>query len=195
LFHLFFDVADEDITAFWAASFVLLILDWRSGKLHQHSARDQPFAIPQPAQDLEHGHDDDDDDDHSGQGTTYDSAPPQIHYDPSSQNPFSDNNRYSGASYNPPTSMPAAGRPSIDAYGAFSDPAPSGFGSSSPATGGYSSPGRRQSQDMSEPRVSRTMQYADPYAAVRASLGNNNQYPASTAHSVPPSYESYQGYR
>jgi len=80
--------------------------------------------------------------------------------------PFSDANAY--------RPEPAAGRPSIDAYGAFSDPPPSGFGP------GPSSP--------TSPGVSRTMQYADPYAAVRATIGN----PSVPAGSQPPSYE-YQG--
>ncbi|OAX31173.1 hypothetical protein K503DRAFT_806301 [Rhizopogon vinicolor AM-OR11-026] len=53
----------------------------------------------------------------------------------------------------------------MDAYGAFLDPAPN------PAV----------------PRVSRTMQYADGYAAVRASLATS---PAATQ-----TYEPYTGYR
>jgi hypothetical protein len=106
------------------------------------------------------------------------------------RSPFSDDNRYSGASgggyggggggygsgggggY-------AAGRPSMDAYGAFSDPAPSGYGASSPGAG---------SGAMPQPGVSRTMQYADPYAAVRASIAGGGQA------SGPPSYDN-QGYR
>ncbi|KIK96567.1 hypothetical protein PAXRUDRAFT_825798 [Paxillus rubicundulus Ve08.2h10] len=87
---------------------------------------------------------------------------------------------YRSSEYSGYTATPAAAsRPSLDAYGAFSDPAPSGFGGVSssfapPLTG-----------DPNVPRVSRTMQYADPYAAVRASL-------AASGHSVgPPSYESY----
>ena len=84
--------------------------------------------------------------------------------------PFSDAYRYSGVSstaigssasgyvspgkYNIPSAPQP--RPSLDAYGAFSDPAPSGFGAP---------PG-----DSGAAGVSRTMQYADPYAAVRASI-------------------------
>ncbi|KAF8484371.1 hypothetical protein JB92DRAFT_3085683 [Gautieria morchelliformis] len=63
-------------------------------------------------------------------------------------------------------------RPSIDAYGAFSDPTPSGFDAPAPAS----------------PGVSRTMQYADPYAAVRASIGG-----ASPQMPQPPTYD-YQEY-
>ncbi|KAJ8580787.1 hypothetical protein M405DRAFT_752850 [Rhizopogon salebrosus TDB-379] len=77
------------------------------------------------------------------------------------------------------TNYPAS-RPSMDAYGAFSDPAPSGFGGVSTT---YAPP----PSDPATPRVSRTMQYADPYAAVRASL--------ATSTTSPPSYEPYTGYR
>jgi hypothetical protein len=77
------------------------------------------------------------------------------------------------------TNYPAL-RPSMDAYGAFSDPAPSGFGGVSTT---YAPP----PSDPATPRVSRTMQYADPYAAVRASL--------ATSTTSPPSYEPYTGYR
>lgn len=89
------------------------------------------------------------------------------------------------------TSYPAS-RPSMDAYGAFSDPAPSGFGgvsaSYAPAAS-ESGPGA--------PRVSRTMQYADPYAAVRASLATSSGAGAGTGAPAPTSssYESYTGYR
>lgn len=105
-----------------------------------------------------------------------------------SLSPFADTNRYSGASATPsaggysgvssaaPGGAPALPRASMDAYGAFSDPAPTGYGApTSPDAG---------------PRVSRTMQYADPYAAVRASVAGQ-----SVASSTPPTYESYQGYR
>ncbi|KAJ8589611.1 hypothetical protein M405DRAFT_881509 [Rhizopogon salebrosus TDB-379] len=73
-----------------------------------------------------------------------------------------------------------ASRPSMDAYGAFSDPAPSGFGGVSTT---YAPP----PSDPVTPRVSRMMQYADPYAAVRASLATNT--------TSPPSYEPYTGHR
>lgn len=74
----------------------------------------------------------------------------------------------------------------MDAYGAFSDPAPSGFGgvsaSHAPAT---------SESESGAPKVSRTMQYADPYAAVRASLASGTSAPAATTSS----YEPYTGYR
>lgn len=58
----------------------------------------------------------------------------------------------------------------MDAYGAFSGPEPTGYG-----RGAYTQP---------QPEVSRTMQYADPYAAVRASI--------HTGGGATPPYEPYQ---
>jgi len=96
----------------------------------------------------------------------------------------------------------------MDAYGAFSDPAPSGFGSSrynqvsngytnnystaSPAKSTSGGPPILPEPDLG-PMVSRTMQYADPYAAVRASIAG--QQGSGPPNSLPPSYDSYQGYR
>ncbi|KAJ7178868.1 hypothetical protein C8R43DRAFT_473642 [Mycena crocata] len=181
---------------FWGASLVLLVLDWRSGKLHQgHRPRDPPFTHPQQeATEFEMEYDPDEDDyqhipparrpttdgAHSGSPGAYD---PEAASGP---NPFSDAGRYA----QPQPSAAAHGRPSIDAYGAFSDPAPSGFSPSAPqarfnAGGG---PPMIPEQDLG-PRigVSRTMQYADPYAAVRASIAGQPE---------PQAYESgYQGYR
>ncbi|KAF9463863.1 hypothetical protein BDZ94DRAFT_1257645 [Collybia nuda] len=137
-------------------------------------------------------------------------APSTTRYDNSnvSNSPFADSNRY-----NAPAQQPMASRPSMDAYGAFSDPAPSGFaapgGFSSSTTaytatppGGYATPPSGFGSSPSRtpvlpeidagPRVSRTMQYADPYAAVRASIAGQQGSPTG---GVPPSYESYQGYR
>ena len=91
----------------------------------------------------------------------------------------------------------------MDAYGAFSDPAPSGFGyGNSNVNAGYASPSSRVGRtvspppmipdpDLGQPMVSRTMQYADPYAAVRTSVATGGQHQQGT----PPSYESYSGYR
>ena len=66
-----------------------------------------------------------------------------------------------------------------------------GYGVAPPVTsGGYAS-GAPVNSSGGAPAVSRTMQYADPYAAVRASIGA----PVSEEANTPPSYESYQGYR
>ncbi|PPQ77133.1 hypothetical protein CVT25_010827 [Psilocybe cyanescens] len=213
--------------AFWAASLVMLVLDWRSGKLHAHTQRDPPFQRPQT------GHDEEDadmDDDASymhvapARRTTATASP--AYDDDAAQSPFADPypgaQRYGAA---PPSSsaytpalqqhQPLAGRPSMDAYGAFSDPAPSGFGgyggsnsnansntSSMYAGTGTASPARTAAPpvlpepDMGGPMVSRTMQYADPYAAVRASVGGGGgKVPTSPGAGGPPGYESYSGYR
>jgi len=151
-------------TICWIAIFVLRVVDWRNGK---SIPRRDPNFNP-PAQMYAHEEFEEDDDDEESRYNVpmhvSSTQPPQL--PPFRQStaedvtsPFSDANQY----------QPAAGRPSMDAYGAFSDPAPSGFGSTSPTT---------------PTGVSRTMQYADPYAAVRATISNPQ----------PPSYE-YQGYR
>lgn len=162
---------------FWGASLGLLIMDWRSGKLN--APRDPPFTHP-PTESGDIDGDDGDDEESS-----YHQVPPTRPADDSNSagSPFSDSNRYSAPPASFTTAAPAP-RPSIDAYGAFSDPAPSGFGNSHIS----STPPILPEPDLG-PRVSRTMQYADPYAAVRASIGGGNAAPG------PPSYTSYQDYR
>ncbi|KAF9000732.1 hypothetical protein BDQ17DRAFT_664843 [Cyathus striatus] len=198
--------------ASWVASVIILVLDWRNGRLN--APRDPPFTAPSVTHDEEEGEEEEE---------GYTSIPPprqnSIPYGNAgaASNPFADSNRYNTPSVSTapssaytPASAPqplAAGRPSMDAYGAFSDPAPSGFGASSaggysPAPSGYTSasayatpaqtiapPPTLPEPDFG-PRMSRTMQYADPYSAVRASIGT-----PQAASSIPPSYESYQGYR
>ncbi|KAH7918072.1 hypothetical protein BV22DRAFT_1200103 [Leucogyrophana mollusca] len=203
---------------FWLASFILLIMDWRAGNLTSHSRsrqRDPPFTHP----DIEEGEELDEDPTTPSspyqavpnpattapRQSTYSSDPPRqsTYNDNAASSPFADSNRttqpsQTWANWQPSTqSPPAAPRQSMDAYGAFSDPAPSGFGGVSPAyapapassrpVSSFASPGAAPAPE--PPRVSRTMQYADPYAAVRASLA------PATANPSPPSYESYQGYR
>ncbi|KAJ6612276.1 hypothetical protein B0H10DRAFT_2053067 [Mycena sp. CBHHK59/15] len=175
---------------FWTASLVLLTLDWRSGKLHASHPRDPPFTHPQQEATEFEMEDDPDEDDYqhippARRATASESHSP---YDPaatSGPNPFSDANRYAAPAAHTP---PVHGRPSIDAYGAFSDPAPSGFAPASPQR--FGGPPVIPEQDLG-PRigVSRTMQYADPYAAVRASIAGQ---PAQE----PQGYDQgYQGYR
>ncbi|KAJ8594356.1 hypothetical protein M405DRAFT_511449 [Rhizopogon salebrosus TDB-379] len=67
------------------------------------------------------------------------------------------------------TSCPAP-RPSMDVYDRFLDPAPSGFGRVPMM---YAPP----PLDPATLRVSRTMQYAHPYAAVRVSLATSTTAP------------------
>ena len=165
---------------FWTASFVMTVLDWRSGKSLR--PRDPPFARPAEVED--------DYDDAADGDSAYNR--PVDHRDSTIDQARPEVNRYSSTAPSiPPISFPdnptptlapvpqpggytsPTSRPSMDVYGAFSDPVPSGY--SNP----YSPP---------EPnRVSRTMQYADPYAAVRASI-TPSQQPG------PPSYESNDRY-
>ena len=177
----YFTVTLTGAAVSWTGTLVLTILDWRSGGSAR--PRDPPFTHPlEPSDDIE------DDGDEESQ---YHIIPPVRRTtgdnSESLHSPFADTNRYSGASAAPssggysgvsgaaPSAAPAMPRASMDAYGAFSDPAPTGYGApTSPDAG---------------PRVSRTMQYADPYAAVRASVAGQS------VASTPPSYESYQGYR
>lgn len=196
---------------FWLANLGLLIRDWRSGKLS--GPRDPPFAPPSAQEEgYAYSHEEEEEED-----TAYSSIPPvsqrQTTYEDNGS-PFadpaagryrdSDATAYSGAPTLPPIS---AGRPSMDAYGAFDDPAPSGFGPGSPGGYGQSAPQSGYGQAAPQtayaapapnyaapppapatppaPAVSRTMQYADPYAAVRATIGQP-QAPAT-----PPTYDAY----
>ncbi|KAE9403669.1 hypothetical protein BT96DRAFT_990099 [Gymnopus androsaceus JB14] len=182
---------------FWAASVTLLVINWRQGKLL--GPRDPPFQHPVDEEyQVGETHDEDEDDD-------YTHIPP-VSNAPAGGNPFSDTNRYSEASgtaayssYSAPQSSytPAVSRPSMDAYGAFSDPPPSGFGAATPPRAAAAAPPSLPEPDLG-PQMSRTMQYADPYAAVRASLaGGQQQQPASTSpapYGAAPGYDGYTGY-
>ncbi|CCL98395.1 uncharacterized protein FIBRA_00390 [Fibroporia radiculosa] len=155
---------------FWMASLTLTILDWRNGKSMR--PRDPPFSHPTEFSEVEtrmeeeEGEFDDEESQYHKPADNSDAL----------QSPFADGYAPPTSTYAPPT-LP---RPSIDAYGAFSDPPPTGFG-----TGGGTSP----SPAADTPRVSRTMQYADPYAAVRATLTSGQQHGGSGA--PPPGYSTY----
>ncbi|KAI9001548.1 hypothetical protein BD414DRAFT_475006, partial [Trametes punicea] len=185
---------------FWCCTLTLAVLDWRNGKSSR--ARDPPFTHPMEASEgTEYTRANDQDEeymDEEGQ------QKPFTDNSNTAYSPFSDSNRLSGvpsttaaSSYQPPVSTPFASsqpapRPSLDVYGAFSDPAPTGF------AGGFAAPPQVVDD---APRISRTMQYADPYAAVRASVASGLSAPgsgAATPPSVgppPPGYSSYGGYR
>jgi hypothetical protein len=185
-------------------------MDWRSGKLI--ASRDPPFTRPQVIH--EEGEEEEEDASHTHVRQSTASSPPNVYINSnSSQSPFADSNRYSGAHSQISASTPlaytpapqAAGRPSMDAYGAFSDPAPSGFGTSrynqdansyptAPPARSNVGPPTLPEPDLGGPMVSRTMQYADPYAAVRATIAGQ-QGPGSPTSVAPPTYESYVGYR
>jgi hypothetical protein len=153
-------LADMFGSAAWATSLTFAFLGWRKNR--DSRPRDPPFEEPR---DMEEEGDEE---------SAYEVVKQDTDID--TRSPFSDAYRYSGASstavgsqggYSSPGkyNIPSAPlpRPSLDAYGAFSDPAPTGFGA--------------PSSDSGVSGVSRTMQYADPYAAVRASVAS------------PPGYE------
>lgn len=140
---------------FWVASFVLLVLHYRSGRIYRTALgsgsgapRDPPFDHTQlgirarGTTELDDGGETEIGD---GESTYEHGAPPMEHrtsaYDPYvAPGPPRHSSDYDGL---PP-------RQSIDAYGAFNDPPPSGF----------APPPQVRSIPEEEPRVSRTMQYA-----------------------------------
>jgi len=158
----------------WTASFVFTVMDWRAGKASR--PRDPPFTRPAEVDDY---------DDAADEESAYNR--PVGHRDSTIDHARPEPNNYSPAAPSiPPISFPdhstpppqpggytspsPTSRPSMDVYGAFSDPVPSGYSNSNP----YSPPDPN--------RVSRTMQYADPYAAVRASINPQQQGPPSYGH-------------
>jgi len=206
------------VVGFWLASLILLIIDWRSGNLTQRP-RDPPFTRPDVEEVEETEEEEEERRAYRPVGSTApppvtitsSSIPPvatrRSTYD-NTHSPFDDTNRLSAVSavttaaasastaypntaqrnsgYSGYATPPAAvaSRPSFDAYGAFSDPAPTGFGG---ASSSFAPP---TISEANEPRISRTMQYADPYAAVRASFTSTSNGPSG----APPSYTSYTGY-
>lgn len=117
-------------------------MEWRSGKGSR--PLDEPF-VPPPDREYDNDEADDESTDHrqvEHRDSTIDQALPGTSDE---LNPI------------PQYSSPPS-RPSIDAYGAFSDPLPTG----------YSNPNAYAPPESN--RMSRTMQYADPYAAVQASV-------------------------
>ena len=175
MFLLYFSLI-VTFLVFWLASFVLTVLDWRNGKALR--PRDPPFVPPaDDAVELDE------------EESLYDQPSRKTAYEHSndSQGPFSDSNRYSGVptvapSTNSYATAPQLPRQSFDSYGAFSDPAPTGFTAAPGFTPSLSPPPE-------VPRVSRTMQYADPYARVRDAVSQ-----PSAAPPPPPTYSSYNPY-
>ncbi|KAF9509686.1 hypothetical protein BS47DRAFT_1373458 [Hydnum rufescens UP504] len=168
-------------SAFWACSLGLILLDLRSGKISRRS-HDPPFSRPS---------DDPRDDDaesilsrpvNRGGGDRDGDG------DGVSQSPFADSNRYRNPSS--PSTAVRTSRSSMDPYGAFSDPAPSGYPPSATA------PGARASS-LSPTRGGETSR---PTAPLPKSYPNNSYVPPeprvpprparldSTTPSTPPSY-------
>jgi hypothetical protein len=205
----------DSTLVFWIASFVLVVLDWREGRpvlgagLRTTSSgigpspkpRDPPFRRPahddaesiisrDPSRRRNRERDDDDDGDEE-----------QI------QSPFADPR-------GPYSTSGGQGRASMDMYGAFSDPAPSGYAAgrqqNQPPISAYYDEGTRTSpppahfqstlptqQQSTPPGMSRTMamayedtgtsnaSYDDPYDRVRATLAS----PRPQNEGAPPSYQ------
>jgi len=162
--------------AAWIASLIVGIMEWRSGK--KNRPRDPPFVHPA----------DPSEDDAVSVNTGYgpvgrdsssrrDTRQYERHedeYDREPEGPFSDRAQYVEDVAPPPP--PGLGRPSMDAYGAFSDPAPMGYGA--PPV---------------PPGMSRTMAYADPYAALRASI-QAGRTSTSPSNDIPPTYDIPQSW-
>lgn len=192
----------SQIIVFWIASFILVVLDWRHGRPvggRPVRARDPPFL--RPARDDAESiisrepsaagggrygrsrRDEDDDDD----------ADSQL------QSPFADPRAYGAPGAGSAPGRGGEGRASMDMYGAFSDPAPSGYGAGARAP--YHpprSPPQYTPTSAAQPgaNVSRTMAlayedtgttnassasggYEDPYDRVRAAV--NTGRPGSAA--------------
>ncbi|KAL5503901.1 hypothetical protein ACEPAH_7972 [Sanghuangporus vaninii] len=196
--------------AAWCGTLTLNILSWRSGKARH--PRDPPFNPPVGSEQGVYDELEEEEDE-----STYGRPAPLRGSSTHADSPFTDGaavNRNSQApsytlppvsgvgSFNPSGVSSAAGsipaaRSSVDAYGAFSDPAPSGYGGTPPVQ--QQSFGTASGLDnMSPGGVSRTMQYADPYAAVRASIAGGpapSTYSTPSSAQGPPSYTEYTGYR
>ncbi|KAB5596208.1 Membrane-associating domain containing protein [Ceratobasidium theobromae] len=166
--------------ASWVATFVVAVLEWRSGNMRgsrRNNGREESF-VPPAHDDAEsvftrdqydrHPNDDDDDEEeeeHKQHRSPFADQAPQL----------------------PPPSFALDPQPrvSMDAYGAFNDPVPSGYGGSDPT-----SPSRPVSH------VSPLATTPDPYAQIRANIGaatppTFNPPPAPVPAPVPPaSYPS-----
>lgn len=149
----------------WGGTAFLVFQEWRTGKA-VYRREDPPFSLPTHAPAAT---DDEDTDPYTRRQQQHNPAGGDDEDDEYASGPFTDSNRYAG--YNA-----AAGRPSMDAYGAFSDPSPNGYGRGQ---------GQVQGQ-YNDPEVSRTMQYADPYAQVRANIHTGGGPPGVQ----PPQYDN-----
>jgi len=151
----------------YIASFVYAFLDWRHGRSTYNTTqpRDPPFTHPEDAPMEE-------DEEAYPRRTPQriSTLPPQLPDEVGS--PFGDERA---------VAMP---RPSMDAYGAFNDPAPTGYGE-----GGAVSPGGARSRTM------QFAEYADPYAAVRGRLAQGTGSPVPVGGPPPPQYDYGGGYR
>jgi len=171
--------------AAWTASTVLAFLDWRSGKSRRRArARDPPFTHPNDPSGYApsihgglsgaeaHEYEDDDDED---------------------EEPFSypGERRTAAPVVTPPQIPPFRGNSTGEGFGAspFGDEYRSSQGAvPGGGVGGFQPPPAAAPPTAAGPGLSRTMQYADPYAAIKANLASG------TAGDPAPEY-SYGGYR
>jgi len=167
----------------WIGTMFLTFQEWRTGKTI-YRPEDPPFSLAAAHQPVVH--DEDDTDPYSARNHTQQrtgiTEEDDEYDDNDAHSPFADhtgNNRYNAYG-----NANVAGRPSMDAYGAFSDPNPSGYGG---VAGGRQ---QQQPPQYTQPEMSRTMQFADPYAAVRASIHTNTPPPAMPQ--PPPAFDGYQ---
>ncbi|QRV75126.1 membrane-associating domain protein [Ceratobasidium sp. AG-Ba] len=158
--------------AAWVATFVVAVLEWRSGKIRgrrRDTGREEGFVPPvmddtesvfsrtddyrRPAHD-----EDDDEDDRNDHRSPFADQPPQL----------------------PPPSFALDPQPraSMDAYGAFNDPVPSGYGGNDP-TSPVGGAGRTQHAP------SPTVNVADPYAQIRANLGGSPSFGSPVTAPAP----------
>ena len=172
----------------WLFTTFLRFQEWRTGRT-VYRPEDPPFTLP-PQPVVHHNQTSSTDDTDPYSSRRRDTATEEDEDEDEGRSPFADEVAHNTA-YNTGLGggpgVPggryagygnAPGRPSMDAYGAFSDPNPSGYG----GYGGYGGGGR-------QPEISRTMQYADPYAAVQASIHSNTPPPGL------PQSPVYGGYR
>ena len=169
--------------AFWASSLALILPDLRSGKISRRS-RDPPFSRPsddprdddaesvlsRPVNRASSGQDDDD-------GVV--------------QSPSADSNRYRAPTAPSAERIP---RSSMDTYGAFSDPAPSGYPASAAGGGRASSvsPTRSGGSTLrpatSSPRLFANNPCVPPAVSTPPRLPTLSFTTPSTPPSYPPSY-------
>jgi len=154
--------------AAWVATFVVAVLEWRSGKVRgrrRNTGREESFVPPAvddsesvfSRNDTEYRRPQEDDEDEDDRHNDH-------------RSPFADQ-----APQLPPPSFALDPQPraSMDAYGAFSDPAPSGYGGNAP-TSPVGAPQRHGTSPTTP---------SDPYAQIQLNIGGS---PAFGSSIVPP---------
>ncbi|KAF8340394.1 uncharacterized protein EI90DRAFT_3285804 [Cantharellus anzutake] len=148
-------------TIFWICSVVLLVLDWRSGRSERGlRPRDPPFRHPSDP------NDDDAESMMSRQQSRRTTARQEDAEEDELESPFSD--PYPRRQDSPYRYQQPAARVSMDTYGAFSDPLPSGYtNAAAPSRPSFSSPPPqlpplRHPGDIEPPRYQQSDFYRPP---------------------------------